>query len=406
MTIQAQNNNLNYLIDPTSTNINRLFVLSFERNIVGDSRGSFSHCYVPNVEIKDFNALIDGKNFFDLPVKNEEKLYQKIIHMSNNNDYTTGNLLNIAYFKENHRLIGIDLSKQTKLKDPQQISFIGKLLNRHGATMFFIIKKWEETTFNFPQNSVKIDSKGNYSHKNPIKFLTSLLESNLRDYAYILVTENITVTRTIAAAAAADGDSQRKQPPNAAIQVIFKNFAPFKDCRTEINDTFVDYAEFINIVKPVYNSIEYSGNYFDTSGSFWDFKRDDIINNANVTNDDNAPSFKYKANLIGNTETNRTKKGVKIVIPLKNFSNFSRSLEMPLTNCKVELLLNWIENCVLTSAAIGANANGTGADSATFKITDARLYVPIFTLSAEGNAKLSKLLAKYLKDQFNGIDIK
>ena len=156
MTIQAQNNNLNYLIDPTSTNINRLFVLSFERNIVGDSRGSFSHCYVPNVEIKDFNALIDGKNFFDLPVKNEEKLYQKIIHMSNNNDYTTGNLLNIAYFKENHRLIGIDLSKQTKLKDPQQISFIGKLLNRHGATMFFIIKKSEETTFNFPQSSVTI----------------------------------------------------------------------------------------------------------------------------------------------------------------------------------------------------------------------------------------------------------
>ena len=391
MTIQAQNNNLNYLIDPTSTNINRLFVLSFERNIVGDSRGSFSHCYVPNVEIKDFNALIDGKNFFDLPVKNEEKLYQKIIHMSNNNDYTTGNLLNIAYFKENHRLIGIDLSKQTKLKDPQQISFIGKLLNRHGATMFFIIKKWEETTFNFPQNSVKIDSKGNYSHKNPIKFLTSLLESNLCDYsdAYILVTGNITAT-----------------PNNAATQVAFKNCAPFKDCRTEINDTFVDYAEFINIVKPVYNLIEYSGNYFDTSGSFWDFKRDDIINNANVTNDDNAPSFKYKANLIGNTETNRTKKGVKIVIPLKNFSNFSRSLEMPLTNCKVELLLNWIENCVLTSAAIGANANGTGADSATFKITDARLYVPIFTLSAEGNAKLSKLLANYLKDQFNGIDIK
>ena len=91
-----------------------------------------------------------------MPVKNEEKLYEKIIHMNNNNDYTTGNLLNIAYFKENHRLIGIDLSKQTKLKDPQQISFIGKLLNRHGVTMFFIIKKSEEATFNFPQSSVAI----------------------------------------------------------------------------------------------------------------------------------------------------------------------------------------------------------------------------------------------------------
>ena len=76
--------------------------------------------------------------------------------MSNNNDYTTGNLLDFAYFKKSYRLIAIDLSKQTKLKDPQQISFIGKLLNRHGAAMFFIIKKSEETTFNCSQNSVTI----------------------------------------------------------------------------------------------------------------------------------------------------------------------------------------------------------------------------------------------------------
>ena len=70
---------------------------------------------------------------------------------------------------------------------------------------------------------------------------------------------------------------------------------------------------------------------------------------------------------------------------------------MPLINCKVELSLNWIENCVLTSAAIGANANATGADSATFKITDAKLYVPIVTLSAEDNVKLSKLLGEGFK---------
>ena len=76
--------------------------------------------------------------------------------MSNNNDYTTGNLLDFAYFKENYRLIAIDLSKQTKLKDPQQISFIGKLLTPRGATMFFVIEKSEETTFNFSQNSVTI----------------------------------------------------------------------------------------------------------------------------------------------------------------------------------------------------------------------------------------------------------
>ena len=156
MNIQPQNNNLNYLIDPAFTNVNRLFVLSFSRNNNTDSRYSFSDYYVPNVEIKDFNVLIDGKSFFDLPVKNEEEAYEKIIEMSNNNDYTTGNLLDFAYFKENYKLIAIDLSKQTKLKDPQQISFIGKLSNRHGATMLFIILKSEETTFNFSQNSATI----------------------------------------------------------------------------------------------------------------------------------------------------------------------------------------------------------------------------------------------------------
>ena len=151
MTIQPQNNNLNYLTDPTLTKVNRLFVLSFERiekdNVKKDHRDSFSYYYVPNVEIKDFNVLTDEKRFFDLPVKNEEVAYEKIMSMNRNNDYTTGNLLD--YFKENYRLIAIDLSKQTKLKDPQQISFIGKLSNTRGATMFFIIEKPEKTTLNF-----------------------------------------------------------------------------------------------------------------------------------------------------------------------------------------------------------------------------------------------------------------
>ena len=160
MTIQNNNNNLNYLIDSTFTIVNRLFVLSIERieenNVKKDYRDSFSH-YVPKVQIKDFNVLIDGKNFFDLPVKNEEEAYEKNIEMSNNNDYMTGNLLDFAYYKENYRLIAIDLSKQTKIKDPQQINFIGKLENQNdGATMFFIIEKSEETTFNFSQNSVTI----------------------------------------------------------------------------------------------------------------------------------------------------------------------------------------------------------------------------------------------------------
>ena len=91
-----------------------------------------------------------------MPVKNEEEAYENIIDRSNNNDYTTGNLLVFGYFKENYKLIAIDLSKQTKLKDPQQISFIGKLSRRSGATMLFIIEKSEETTFNFSQISITI----------------------------------------------------------------------------------------------------------------------------------------------------------------------------------------------------------------------------------------------------------
>ena len=156
MTIQPQNNNLNYLIDPTFTNVNRLFVLSFSRNNNTDSWYFFSSYYVPKVKINDFNVLIDGKSFFGLPVKNEKEAYEKIIEMSNDNDYTTGNLLDSGYFIKNYRFIATDLSKQTKLQDPQQISFIGKLLRNTGATMFFIIEKSEETTFNFSQNSATI----------------------------------------------------------------------------------------------------------------------------------------------------------------------------------------------------------------------------------------------------------
>ena len=130
--------------------------MSFSSNNNTDSRYSYSNYYIPKVEIKDWNVLIDGKGFFDLPVKNEAETYEKIIEMSNNNDHTTGNLLEFSYFKENYKLIAIDLSKQTKLKDQQKINFIGKLLKNTGATIFFIIEKSEETTFNFSQNFAAI----------------------------------------------------------------------------------------------------------------------------------------------------------------------------------------------------------------------------------------------------------
>ena len=112
-----------------------------------------------------------------------------------------------------------------------------------------------------------------------------------------------------------------------------------------------------------------------------------------MTNDKNAPSFKCKANIIGNSGNNAKTNGVKIAVPLKYLNNFWRSLEMSLINCKVELSLKWIENCLLT---INVDANNN-INKATFTITDAKLYVPSITLSSEDNIKLSKLLSKGFK---------
>ena len=123
---QTRNNSSNYLIDPTFTNVNRLLVLSLENE---DDRTSYSKYYIPKIEIKDFNLLIDGKLFFGIPVKNKEEAYEAIIEMSNNNDYTTGNLLDYEYFSNHYRLIAIDLSKRIELENHnlKQINFIGRL---------------------------------------------------------------------------------------------------------------------------------------------------------------------------------------------------------------------------------------------------------------------------------------
>ena len=110
---QTKNNNLNYLIDPTFTNVNRLLVLTFEND---DDRTSFSKYYLPKVEIKVFNVLIDGKPFFEIPVKNKKEAYDAIIEMTKNNNYATSNLLDYEYFKDHYKLIAIDLSKQIELE--------------------------------------------------------------------------------------------------------------------------------------------------------------------------------------------------------------------------------------------------------------------------------------------------
>ena len=148
MTTEAVNNNLHILIDPTFTNVNRLFVLAYQN---ADDRQSFSQFYLSNVMLKDYNVIIDKLAFFDLPIKTEEEAYEKIVDISRNNEYTTGNLLDYHYFKKYYKLIAIDLSKQQVLQENedliQQINFIGKL--EEAANVFIIIEKKENTILEF-----------------------------------------------------------------------------------------------------------------------------------------------------------------------------------------------------------------------------------------------------------------
>ena len=145
ITTEAINNNLNILIDPTFTNVNRLFVLAYQ---MADDRQSFSQFYLPRVMVKDFNVIIDKLAFFDLPIKTKEEAYEKIIDICRNNEYTTGNLLDYHYFKKYYKLIAIGLSKQQALQENedliQQINFIGRLTE---AAAFTIIEK--KRTYHF-----------------------------------------------------------------------------------------------------------------------------------------------------------------------------------------------------------------------------------------------------------------
>ena len=155
--------------------------------------------------------------------------------------------------------------------------------------------------------------------------------------------------------------------------VIFKNCAPFTKCISTINDADIDNTHDIDIVMPMYNLIEYSDNYSKTSGSLWQYYKD--IPNDNLVD---SESFKSKVNITGKTPDNGNTKDVEIIVPLKYLSNFWRTLEMPLINCEVELMLTWSKNCVIT--------NSTGEEK--FKITETKLYVPIVTLSTQDNGKL------------------
>ena len=166
---------------------------------------------------------------------------------------------------------------------------------------------------------------------------------------------------------------------NGDTRLALKNCAPFTKCNLEINDEHIDTAENLDITMPMYNLIEYSDNYQDSSVTLYQYKRGELPE-ANAINDlttNSSNSFKYKVKLLVNPvlDGNIAKRSVKVVVPLKHLSNFFRSLEMPLITCKIELNLTWKKECVLS----------TDAGDAVFIINDTKLYVPVVTLSKEDN---------------------
>ena len=187
-----------------------------------------------------------------------------------------------------------------------------------------------------------------------------------------------------------------------ATRLALKNCAAFTKCNLKINDEHVDTAENLDIVMPMYNLIEYSDNCQDSSATLYQYKRDEPPdNNVNLTAD-NSTSFKYKVNLLGNiaaADPDNARVGrlnVKIVVPLKYLSNFFRSLEMPLINCKIKLNLTWKKECVLSTAD----------DDAVFIINDTKLYVPVVICQKKIIKILLNNKIKVFKDLFIGMNIK
>ena len=227
----------------------------------------------------------------------------------------------------------------------------------------FATKKWYITN---DENNTNYGVNKDTGENNPdtIKYDTRVLKPKLCDYAevYILVDGTIRATNAV-----------------NATRLALKNCEPFTKCNLETNDEHVDTAENLDIVMPMYNLIEYSDNYQDSSATLYQYKRDetpedDAIADLTV---DNSSSFKYKISLLGNpvVANNIARINVKVVVPLKYLSNFFRSLEMPLINCKIKLNLTWKKECVLS----------TDDGNAVFVINETKMYVPVVALSKEDN---------------------
>ena len=240
-------------------------------------------------------------------------------------------------------------------------------------------------------NGQKNDQYGRRNENDStIKFETKVIKPNLCDYsdAYIRVTGDIKITNIA-----------------ANTNVAFKNCAPFVRCVTHINDEHVETAENLDIIMPMYNLIEYSDNYADSSGSLYQFKRDESpMNDAENHNNivlDNSVFFKYKASLLGKATdadgNDKSLRNTKIVVLLKYLSVFFSSLEMLLINCKTYLEINWNNNCVMCRADTYAGGDNFNNRETTFQITSTKLYVPTATLSTKDNVNLKKRLNEGFK---------
>ena len=244
-----------------------------------------------------------------------------------------------------------------------------------------------------------------YNENKSIRFKTPMLRSDLCDYfdAYILVTGTITVT----APGANNGVNNIRDKKNRLL--ILKNNAPFVSCIARINGELIEDADDLDIVMPMYNLLEYSKNYRKTTGSLYNYYRDELTNddNDNFANINvvNSEAFKYKNKITGNTynvdagaqgydvNQNGTQK-IELAIPLKYLGNFWRALIIPLISCEVFLELKWNKNCVITSLErrqVDAGppvARDNAPTGATLSITDCKYYVPVVTLSKDDEIKL------------------
>ena len=208
----------------------------------------------------------------------------------------------------------------------------------------------------------------------------------------ILLKVTITIIRAQGAGTAAEIQTARKNDRRDK-GVIFKNWASFTDSTSQINNTQLGNVKNLDVAMLMYTLIKYSDNYSETSGSLWQYYRDmlGVPDNAVITD---TESFKSRGEIMGKTSNNDNTKDLEIAILLKYLSNFWRTLEITLIYCKINLILTWSANFVIT--------NSTGAG--TFDITDTKLYLPVVTLSINYNAKLLQELKSSLK-QLTGINI-